>query len=84
MFRRPSPSSDHSHGETAIQILINITQVYCVGRDMTLLEARLAVESILAIETLTAATDRASRIAVILNIVLVVIGVAGTVLACLA
>ena len=61
-----------------------MTQVYGVGRDMTLMEARLAVESILAIETITAATDRASRIAVILNVVLVVIGIAGTVLGCLA
>ena len=67
-----------------MKLLENLRRQETPYRVTTVLQAEIDVEAIGAIETLTAATNRASRITVILNTILVALGVAGTVLGSLA
>jgi hypothetical protein len=83
-FRKKKPSVTESHGERAQAFFIQMRGLHGDARNMTLLQAQIDVETIRAVETLTSATDRASIIAVVLNVVLVGIGLAGTVLGALA
>jgi hypothetical protein len=83
-FRRRTKLATISHSARAVEIHLKAREFGGDSRNMALARAEMDIEAIAATEDLTAATERASRIAVILNVVLIAGTIAGVVLGSLA